>query len=113
MREAVIGENLQNIELLLENITALELLRRGYKVSVGRVGTKEVDFIGEKNGEKLYVQVCYMLNEESTIDRKFGSLLDIRDNFPKIVLYKEGAFRGSFEGIPAVKIDDWLMGKAF
>lgn len=112
IREAVIGEKLQNIELLLENITALELLRRGYKVSVGRVGTKKIDFIGEKNGEKLYVQVCYLLSEESAVNREFGSLLEIRDNFPKIVLYKEGSFRGSFEGIPAVKIDDWLMGKS-
>ncbi|MDE5575954.1 MAG: ATP-binding protein [Oscillospiraceae bacterium] len=111
LREAVIGENLQNMELVLENIAAVELLRRGYKVSVGRVGAKEVDFIGEKSGEKLYVQVCYLLSEESTINREFGSLLEIRDNYPKIVLYKEGLFKGSYEGIPAVKIDDWLMEK--
>ena len=111
LREAVIGENLQNMELVLENIAAIELLRRGYKVSVGRVGAKEVDFIGEKSGEKLYVQVCYLLSEESTINREFGSLLEIRDNYPKIVLYKEGSFKGSYEGIPAVKIDDWLMEK--
>ena len=111
LREAVIGENLQNMELVLENIVAIELLRRGYKVSVGRVGAKEVDFIGEKSGEKLYVQVCYLLSEESTINREFGSLLEIRDNYPKIVLYKEGSFKGSYEGIPAVKIDDWLIGK--
>lgn len=112
LREAVIGENLQNMELVLENIVALELLRRGYKVSVGRVGAKEVDFIGEKSGEKLYVQVCYLLSEESTVNREFGSLLEIRDNYPKIVLYKDGSFKGSYEGIPAVKIEDWLMGKA-
>ena len=111
LREAVIGENLQNMELVLENIAAIELLRRGYKVSVGRVGAREVDFIGEKSGEKLYVQVCYLLSEESTINREFGSLLEIRDNYPKIVLYKEGSFKGSYEGIPAVKIDDWLMEK--
>ena len=83
LREAVIGENLQNMELVLENIVAIELLRRGYNVSVGRVGAKEVDFIGEKSGEKLYVQVCYLLSEESTINREFGSLLEIRDNYPK------------------------------
>lgn len=110
LREAVIGQNLQNIELVLENIVALELLRRGYTVSVGRVGAKEIDFIGEKNGEKLYVQVCYLLSEESTVNREFGSLLEIRDNYPKIVLYKDGSFKGSYEGIPAVRIEDWLMG---
>lgn len=111
LREAVIGQNLQNIELVLENIVAMELLRRGYTVSVGRVGAKEIDFIGEKNGEKLYVQVCYLLSEESTVNREFGSLLEIRDNYPKIVLYKDGSFKGSYEGIPAVRIEDWLMGK--
>lgn len=111
LREAVVGENLQNVEIILENIVGLELLRRGYKVCVGRVGEKEIDFVGEKDGDKLYVQVCYLLNEESTIKREFGSLLEIKDNYPKYVLYKEGLFKGKYEGIPAVKIEDWLMEK--
>ena len=112
LREAVIGENLQNVELILENIVGLELLRRGYNVCVGRAGTKEIDFVGEKQGGKLYVQVCYLLSDQSTIEREFGSLLEVRDNYPKIVLYQEGSFRGNYEGIPAVKIEDWLMGTA-
>lgn len=111
LREAVIGDNLRNIEIILENIVGLELLRRGYKVCVGRVGTKEIDFAGEKQGDKLYIQVCYLLNDESTIRREFGSLLEIRDNYPKIVLYQEGAFQGNYEGIPAVRIEDWLLGQ--
>ena len=110
LREAVVGANLMNAEIILENIVGLELLRRGYKVCVGRVGDKEIDFVGEKDGNKLYVQVCYLLNEESTIQREFGSLLEIKDNYPKIVLYKESSFKGNYEGIPAVKIEDWLMG---
>ncbi|MCL1819608.1 MAG: ATP-binding protein [Oscillospiraceae bacterium] len=109
LREAVVGANLKNTEIILENIVGLELLRRGYKVCVGRVGEKEIDFVGEKDGDKLYLQVCYLLNEESTIEREFASLLDIKDNYPKFVLYKEGSFKGNFEGIPAVKIEDWLM----
>ena len=111
LREAVIGANLQNAEIILENIVGLELLRRGYKVCVGRVGTKEIDFVGEKQDDKLYVQVCYLLNEETTIQREFGSLLEVRDNYPKIVLYQESSFRGNYEGIPAVRIEDWLLGK--
>ena len=111
LREAVIGENLQNVEIILENIVGLELLRRGYKVCVGRVGTKEIDFVAEKQGNKLYVQVCYLLGGESTIRREFGSLLEIRDNYPKLVLYQEGPFRGNYEGSPAVRIEDWLMGE--
>ena len=111
LREAVIGANLQNVEIVLENIVSLELLRRGYKVCVGRVGTKEIDFVGEKQGDKLYVQVCYLLSDEATIQREFGSLLEVRDNYPKLVLYKEGSFRRNYEGIPAIRIEDWLAEK--
>ena len=110
LREAIVGANLQSAEIVLENIVGLELLRRGYRVCVGRVGEKEIDFVGEKNGDKLYIQVCYLLNEESTIEREFGSLLDVKDNYPKIVLYKESSFKGNFEGIPAMNIEDWLTG---
>lgn len=110
LREAVVGANLINTEIILENIVGLELLRRGYKICVGRVGEKEIDFVGEKDSDKLYLQVCYLLNEESTIAREFGSLLDVKDNYPKIVLYKDGSFRGNYEGIPALKIEDWLTG---
>ena len=109
LREAVIGANLQNVEIILENIVGLELLRRGYKVCVGRVGTKEIDFVGEKQGDKLYIQVCCLLSDEAAIQREFGPLLEVRDNYPKIVLYQEGSFRGNYEGIPAMRIEDWLM----
>ncbi len=109
LREAVIGSNLQNVEIVLENIVGLELLRRGYKIYVGRMGTREIDFVGEKQGDKLYVQVCYLLSDEATIQREFSSLLEVRDNYPKLVLYKEGSFRGNYEGIPAMRIEDWLM----
>jgi len=111
LREAILGANLQSAEIILENIVALELLRRGYKVCVGRVGEKEIDFVGEKDGDKLYIQVCYLLNEESTIHREFGSLLRIQDNYPKYVLYQESSFKGNYEGIPAVKTRDWLLGR--
>ena len=111
LREAVVGENLKNTEIVLENIVGLELLRRGYKVCVGRAGEMEIDFVGEKDGEKLYLQVCHLLVDEKTIEREFKSLLEIRDNYPKFVLYKESSFKGNFEGIPAVRIEDWLLGR--
>jgi predicted AAA+ superfamily ATPase len=114
LREAVSGSNLKNQEIILENIVCLELIRRGYTVKVGRNsngggGGKEIDFVCEKNGEKLYVQVCYILNEEKTIEREFTSLLNVHDNYPKIVLYKESSFKGNYEGIPAVDIEKWLL----
>lgn len=78
---------------------------------VGLVKKKLILWL-KKAGNKLYVQVCYLLNDESTIQREFASLLEIRDNYPKVVLYKESVFRGNYEGIPAIKIEDWLLGKS-
>jgi hypothetical protein len=110
LREAVSGTNLKDQDIILENIVCLELLRRGYDVKIGRSsGDREINFVCEKDNEKLYVQVCYILNEESTIKREFASLLDINDNYPKIVLYKESSFKGNYEGIPAVNIEKWLL----
>ena len=67
LREAVIGANLQNVEIILENIAGLELLRRGYKVCVGRVGTEEIDFVGEKKGDKLLSRsaICSVMKPPS------------------------------------------------
>ena len=64
----------------------LELLRRGYEVTVGRTGDKEIDFVCDKRGEKLYVQVCYLLASGETVNREFGAYDSIRDNFPKYVV---------------------------
>jgi predicted AAA+ superfamily ATPase len=110
LREAVSGTNIKNQEIILENVVYLELIRRGYDVKVGRIsGDKEIDFVCEKDNEKLYVQVCYILNEEKTIKREFTSLLNVKDNYPKIVLYKESSFKGNYEGIPTMDIEKWLL----
>ncbi len=86
IREAVFGGNMRDINLILENIVYMELLRRGYKVTVGKTGDKEIDFVCDQRGEKLYVQVAYLLADESTIQREFGVYDSIRDNFPKYVV---------------------------
>lgn len=86
IQEAVFGGNMRDINLILENIVYMELLRRGYKVTVGKSGTKEIDFVCEKRDQKLYVQVCYLLASEDTIQREFGVYDSIRDNFPKYVV---------------------------
>lgn len=86
IREAVFGGNMRDINLVLENIVYMELVRRGYKVTVGKTGTKEIDFVCEQRGEKLYVQVAYLLADESTVNREFGVYDTIRDNFPKYVV---------------------------
>ena len=86
IREAVFGGNMRDINLILENIVYMELLRRGYKVTVGRYGNREIDFVCHKRNEKLYVQVAYLLASEDTVMREFGVYDLIRDNFPKYVV---------------------------
>lgn len=108
IREAVFGGNEKNINLVLENIVYLELLRRNYKVTVGRIGNKEIDFICEKQGEKLYIQVCYLLASEETIEREFGAYYNIKDNYPKYVLSLD-EFNMSRDGIKHLNIIDFLI----
>ena len=64
IREAVYGGNMRDINLILENIIYMELLRRGWKVTVGRTGNREIDFVCEKRGQKLYIQAAYLLSDE-------------------------------------------------
>ena len=86
LREAICGGNISNINLILENIVFLELLRRNYKVTVGKVGNKEIDFIAQKRERKIYVQVTYLLASEETIAREFDVYNLVDDNFPKYVV---------------------------
>ena len=72
IREAVYGGNMRDINLILENIVYLELLRRGYDVTVGKAGEKEIDFVCELQGQKLYIQVTYLLASADTVNREFG-----------------------------------------
>lgn len=108
IREAVFGGNMRDIDLILENIVFLELLRRGYTVTVGKFGNKEVDFVCDKHGEKLYVQVTYLLVSEETINREFGVYDSIRDNFPKYVVSLD-EFDMSRNGIKHRNIRDFLL----
>ena len=108
IREAVFGGNMRDINLILENIVYLELLRRGYKVTVGKTGEKEIDFVCDKRDDKLYVQVTYLLASEDTIKREFGAYDTIRDNFPKYVVSLD-EFDMSRNGIKHQNIRDFLL----
>ena len=108
VREAVFGGNLRDINLVLENIVYMELLRRGYTVTVGKVGDKEIDFVCEDKGNKLYVQVAYLLASEDTIQREFGAFDRVRDNFPKYVVTLD-EFDMSRDGIKHRNIRDFLL----
>lgn len=108
IREAIFGVNMRDINLILENIIYLELLRRGYEVTVGRMGDKEIDFVCSRSGEKLYVQVTYLLASEETVSREFGVYDAIRDNFPKYVVSLD-EFDMSRNGIKHRNIRDFLL----
>ena len=108
IREAVFGGNMRDINLVLENIVFLELLRRGYTVTVGKAGEKEVDFVCDKRGETLYVQVTYLLASEETVAREFGAYDGIRDNFPKYVVSTD-ELDLSRSGIKHRNIRDFLL----
>lgn len=108
IREAVFGGNMRDFNLVLENIVCLEMLRRGYTVTVGKFGDLEVDFVGEKRGEKVYVQVAYLLASEETIRREFGVYASIPDNFPKYVVSLD-ELDFSRDGIKHRNIRDFLL----
>lgn len=108
IREAVLGGNMRDINLILENIVFMELLRRGYTVTVGKSGDKKVDFVCDKRSEKLYVQVSYLLATTETIDREFGVYDNIKDNFPKYVVSLD-ELDMSRNGIKHRNIRDFLL----
>ncbi|MCL2057876.1 MAG: ATP-binding protein [Oscillospiraceae bacterium] len=108
IREAVFGGNMKDINLILENIVYMELLRRGYKVTVGKSGTKEIDFVCERKNEMLYVQAAYLLASDETVAREFGAYDGIRDNFPKYVVTLD-EFDMSRRGIKHKNIKDFLL----
>ena len=108
IREAVFGGNMKDINLVMENIVYMELLRRGYTVTVGKTGDKEIDFVCEDQGNKLYIQVAYLLASTDTIEREFGVYDRVRDNFPKYVLTLD-EFDMSRNGIKHRNIRDFLL----
>ncbi|MDR3282605.1 MAG: ATP-binding protein [Candidatus Methanoplasma sp.] len=95
---------------ILENTVYMELIRRGYDVSVGRVGTAEVDFVATKNRERAYYQVTQSLADEKTREREVGSLLSIRDGYEKVVLSMDRTTIDDYGGVKNVNIIDWLLG---
>jgi predicted AAA+ superfamily ATPase len=88
-------------------------IRRGYRVFVGKLDDKEIDFIAERKDEKIYVQVAYRLSDKKTIDREFGNLLEIMDNHPKYVISTETKFDDNIEGINHMNIAEFLLKKEY
>ena len=106
---AVMGYKDRLIAGVLENIVMLELKKRGFRVFVGKIGDKEIDFIAEKNETKIYVQVAYLLPESSTVNREFSPLLQLNDHYHKYVVTMDKTWTDNIEGIQHKHIADFLL----
>lgn len=110
---ATMGYRDSMIAGMLENVVFLELKRRGYRVYIGKLDTKEIDFIAEKNGTKIYIQVAYKLESQATIDREFQPLLAINDQYPKYVVTMDDFWKENIEGVQHLHIQDFLKYNEF
>lgn len=109
LRNSIIGYRTKDIAKIMENVVFLHLKINDFEVSVGQNKQNEIDFIGEKNNEKIYIQVCYQFNSQDTIDREFNNLLSINNNYRKIVVSMENLLSGNtFKGIEQINLLNFL-----
>lgn len=113
LRYSVLGYDADSVASSLENIVYLELARRGYTVNVGKTDGGEIDFVAERQNEKLYVQVTQEIRSEKTAKREYERLLGIHDNYPKYVLTTDAFAGGNYQGIRTMHIADFLLSKDY
>lgn len=107
LKYCIMGFNPKSIASMLENIVYFELLRRGYEVYIGKLNTREIDFVAVRRDERVYVQVCRNLPEDS--DREIGNLLDIKDHYPKYVVTLDELAGGNVNGVRIMHLTDFLL----
>ena len=111
LKYCIMGFNPKSIASMLENIVYFELKRRSYEVYIGKLGTKEIDFVAIKRDERIYVQVCRTLPENS--DREIGNLLAIKDQYPKYVVTLDELSTGNVNGVKIIHLFDFLLKEDF
>jgi predicted AAA+ superfamily ATPase len=109
IRNALWGYRLEDRGKIIENLVYNELLFKGYQVQVGVIGTQEIDFIAQKNTEKWYIQVALALTEEKTLEREFGNLLKIQDNYRKTVVTLDTYQGASYKGIEVLNVRSFCL----
>jgi predicted AAA+ superfamily ATPase len=110
---AMMGYRDRMISGILENIVFLELKRREYQVYIGKLDTREIDFIAEKQGKRIYVQVAYKLESEATVEREFSPLLAISDQYPKYVVTMDEFWKEDVQGVKHLQIQDFLLAEGY
>lgn len=108
-RYAKLGTKVANFGDTYENIVAIELMRRGYEVYVGAMRNSEIDFVAIKDGEKLYIQVSYLIIERETMEREVAPLINIPGGYQKLLIAGTRQSEMQYEGIRIVDIADWLL----
>lgn len=111
IRRYLLARQRYDLGFSLENIIFLELLRRGYKVNIGKIGTTEVDFVARKDERIYYFQVTASMVEETTFEREITPLKNINDNYPKTIITLDRFTLGNYDGIEVVNAIDWLLQK--
>ena len=111
LRYALLGRKNVDAGRMLENVVYLELVRRGYKVFVGKNDAKEVDFVAENKEGVIYVQVAYTVREETTLERELAPLQSIPDHYPKLLLTMDVDPAVNYDGIRKINVLDWLVGE--
>jgi hypothetical protein len=108
IRSHILPRRSYDLGFSIENVVYFELLRRGYKVAVGKLGATEVDFVAQKQGAYTYYQVTASMTAEETFDRELRPLRAIKDNYEKVVLTLDRLTVGNYDGIRVVNLLDWL-----
>lgn len=111
LRNYILSRQNYDLGFSLENIVYFELLRRGYRVMIGKVGNTEVDFVAERKGTYSYIQVTADMTAKETFERELKPLSNIRDNYEKIILTADRFTPGNYNGIQVKYLPDWLLGK--
>jgi predicted AAA+ superfamily ATPase len=109
IRNGLWGYRLEDRGKIMENAVYNHLVFKGYKVRVGMLGTKEIDFIAEKDGEKLYIQVALSINDSSTLEREIGNLNLINDHYPKKLITMDSFSGNTMNGIQNLSLREFLI----